>query len=83
MSGPDADRTRTSGTFWVGLAVLAVVFYLLSPGIVWVAVGRGGWLLSPDTWEVLDVIFKPVEILSRWGPADRFYNWYSELCMGR
>ncbi len=70
------------GGAWFFVLLLLVVIYLLSPGIYWAAVARGGATPNAETIRFLDSFYKPISWLSQWKPIGEFYGWYFRLCTG-
>jgi hypothetical protein len=75
MTEPDPDR-RSSSAAWGLSLVVAVVAYVLSPGIfIWA--DAHGYNMSPLTERVFRVIYAPLGFLNDHVPAVKsFYDWY-------
>ncbi len=83
QSGPEMPAERRPGLSGGSITLMAVVFYLLSPGLVAVVVGRMGVLPPEPVERVITAAYLPIVYATRWEPVERFYIWYLELCGGK
>ena len=63
---------------------MALVAYLLSPGLVVVGFTRWGWKANPGFVKTYETVYYPLAVLGKnFEPAARFYEGYFQWCAGK
>jgi hypothetical protein len=76
---PDEKTASSAGT-WAIWTFVAVLMYLLSPGLFLAVIIRGGWKPSPALEKPLTIIYSPIVLLAKWKPVADIYSSYLSWC---
>lgn len=84
MSSREPDeKTASSASTWAIWSSVAILLYLLSPGVFLAAVIRGGWEPPPALEKPFTIIYSPIALLTKWKPVAHLYGSYLSWCAGQ
>jgi hypothetical protein len=80
----EPHKGRNSSVTWIAILCMALMAYILSPGLVVVGISRWGWKANSGFVKTYEIVYYPLAFLGRnFEPAGKFYDWYFNWCAGK